>query len=296
MLEQFRDSQPVFTKYLEEVITNTKKISHAYLIETNSFPKSKELVFAFAKILLCPDALKHSENDECHICHLIDQGKYSDLQIIESSGSWIKKEQLLDLQKELKTKSVVGGRRVYIIFQAEKLNVSSANTLLKFLEEPEENIIAILVTVNRYQVIETLLSRCQILSLFRSDNQIAADVISETLLSFLEYIYRYGVETIAYINRFFLDLFQDKEQTMRTLNQLENIYVDLLENQVEETFLIQKYGQAIEKIIGKISLSDIVEKLKVIDQFKQKLQYNVNMKLWLDYFVISFCKGGKEHV
>ena len=41
----------------------------------------------------------------------------------------------------------------------------SANTILKFLEEPEDDIIAFLVTDNRYHVIDTILSRCQILTL-----------------------------------------------------------------------------------------------------------------------------------
>ena len=50
---------------------------------------------------------------------------------------------------------------LFIIYNAEKLNTSSANTILKFLEEPEENIIAVLTTDNRYQVLDTILSRCQ---------------------------------------------------------------------------------------------------------------------------------------
>ena len=41
-------------------------------------------------------------------------------------------------------------RYEYIIKNAERLNPSSANTILKFLEEPEDNIIAILLTNNRY--------------------------------------------------------------------------------------------------------------------------------------------------
>ena len=49
--------------------------------------------------------------------------------------------------------------------EADKLNMSSANTILKFLEEPEDDIVAILVANNRYAVIETILSRCQVLSL-----------------------------------------------------------------------------------------------------------------------------------
>lgn len=294
MLEQFRESQPRFVEQITKIMTDTQKISHAYLIETNSFPQSEELVFAFAKILLCPEKAQHKKNEECKVCHLVDERSYCDFQIIRPDGSWIKKEQLLALQTAFKTKSMNGGRRVYIIFQAEKLNVSSANTLLKFLEEPEDGIVAILVTSNRYQVIETILSRCQIISLLRGERM---DGDNETtrkqLLQFLTHIYIDGPETIAYMNHLWYDFYKDKEETINALKQLELICIDLLENQKEPTILMQKYGQAIEKILEKATIHDIIKKLKVIDIYKQKLQYNVNFKLCMDDFVISLCKGGE---
>ena len=43
--------------------------------------------------------------------------------------------------------------------------MSSSNSLLKFLEEPEEGIIAILITNNINQMLDTIISRCQILKL-----------------------------------------------------------------------------------------------------------------------------------
>ena len=50
-----------------------------------------------------------------------------------------------------------------VINDVELLNTSAANSILKFLEEPEENIIAILITSNRNLVINTIVSRCQVI-------------------------------------------------------------------------------------------------------------------------------------
>ena len=36
---------------------------------------------------------------------------------------------------------------------------------MKFLEEPEENIVAILVTENKFQLLDTIISRCQLITL-----------------------------------------------------------------------------------------------------------------------------------
>ena len=58
---------------------------------------------------------------------------------------------------------------IYIIKNCEKLNSSSANCILKFLEEPEDDIIAILLTDNINMVLPTIKSRCQILN-FKNNN------------------------------------------------------------------------------------------------------------------------------
>ena len=60
---------------------------------------------------------------------------------------------------------MLDNKLIYIIDPAEKLNPASANTILKFLEEPPEGIVAILITENKYNVLETIVSRCQCLSL-----------------------------------------------------------------------------------------------------------------------------------
>ena len=62
-------------------------------------------------------------------------------------------------------KSVSSEKKVYIINGVENLNIAASNSILKFLEEPEENIIAILVCDNINNVLETIISRCQVINL-----------------------------------------------------------------------------------------------------------------------------------
>ena len=74
--------------------------------------------------------------------------EYTELKIVKPNGQFIKKEQLLELQNSVLNKPVEANKIIYIIKNAERLNSSSANSILKFLEEPEDNIIAILLTDN----------------------------------------------------------------------------------------------------------------------------------------------------
>jgi len=140
---------------LEEVLNkyfNKKNLKHAYLLETSDF--NKVLTVAKKILLDSNEATYNLEN-------LIDNDIYSDLKIITPEGQWIKKEQIIMLKDEFKVKSSYNNKRIYIIKNAEHLNKSSANTMLKFLEEPEENIVALLVTTNKTKVLQTIASRCQ---------------------------------------------------------------------------------------------------------------------------------------
>ncbi|MCD8444449.1 DNA polymerase III subunit, partial [Tenacibaculum finnmarkense] len=69
-----------------------------------------------------------------------------------------------DIVKKLQLKSYEGGFKVMIIWMAEKMNIASANKLLKLIEEPPEKTVFILITEDEEQIINTIKSRCQALN------------------------------------------------------------------------------------------------------------------------------------
>ena len=165
MLDEYKKTQHIAYKILNTSVKNNT-FSHAYLFDTNGFPESSKIIMSFVKTLLCPNKYTNKEKcGECHQCEVIESGNFPEIKIINPDGMWIKKKQLQELQSEFGEKAIIGNKRIYIINHADRLNTSAANSILKFLEEPEEGIIAILQTDNIYSVLETILSRCQTLSL-----------------------------------------------------------------------------------------------------------------------------------
>ena len=160
MLDDYKDNR--FYQYAK----NLKKYYHAYIFEVDSYEDNYPLILAFAKTIICKDHYNNKEKcNNCNICHLIDNNYYPDLKVIEPDGASIKKEQVLALQKDLSLKSSNNTNQVYIIKEANKMNLSAANSLLKFIEEPVEGIYGILITDDRKQIISTILSRCNLISL-----------------------------------------------------------------------------------------------------------------------------------
>ncbi len=258
-----------FLNLVDNMISRNK-ISHAFLVEVNNYDDDFECVLEFVKKIL-------SVNEkESVISSLVDSGNYPDLKIIEPDGSVIKKNQLIKLQEEFRSKSFLNNKLIYIIKEADKLNDASGNTILKFLEEPEDDIIAILVTTNRYKVIETILSRCQILSL--QDDSIIFE-ISDNVLDLLKFITKKDGLFINY-QYIISNIMIDKNQAKELFNVIEYClisYLNYLSSLDDE-----KFNSEVIKILSSVDMDKILSYIAIIEEELQKLEYNVNYKLWLD--------------
>nr|WP_297918875.1 DNA polymerase III subunit delta' [uncultured Allomuricauda sp.] len=82
---------------------------------------------------------------------------------IEKKQGQIGVDEAQDIVKKLSFKSYEGGYKVMIIWMAEKMNIAAANKLLKLIEEPPEKTVLLLIAEEEEQIINTILSRCQIL-------------------------------------------------------------------------------------------------------------------------------------
>jgi DNA polymerase III subunit delta' len=76
-------------------------------------------------------------------------------------------EQVLILQQKAALAPRDGGKKVFIISQAERLHPTAANKLLKLLEEPPAHVLFVLVTSRPESVLPTIRSRCQTLTFAR---------------------------------------------------------------------------------------------------------------------------------
>jgi len=71
-------------------------------------------------------------------------------------------DQTTEIFQKIALKSFEGGYKIMIIWCADKMNVETSNKLLKLLEEPTDNTVFILITENESNILQTIISRCQI--------------------------------------------------------------------------------------------------------------------------------------
>lgn len=261
--------QSRFIQYINGIIHN-HRVSHAYLIELNNYEQDLTFVYSFIKMILCNISYEELESCQNPILTLIDDGNYPDIRVISSDTGVIQKSFITDLQKEYSNKSLLNEKRIYLIREAEKLNGFSANTILKFLEEPEDDIIAFLLTDNRYHVLDTILSRCQVLSLKEEKGSYQVD---DSLLDILDCILNPRQFFLKY-RSYMDDIFLDKNVMRNQLREVENVLIAYLE------------GNLIEKdelsFLSSKTNDEVIHILSVIEDEVPKLDFNVNFKLWVD--------------
>lgn len=259
------------------------RLAHAFLLETNNPDKCFQNLVQFLKVLNCPSTYREGCSN-CQFCHLIDSHNLPSFVVVEPDGMTIKKDQILFLKQFFQTKPVYSKYNMYVVKSAECLNSSSANTMLKFIEEPQDFTIGFFITNNKENIIDTIRSRCQIIKDFYNEGSDISvpDVWMEIALQYLKEILKNPLYSMLYNKDVLLPLIHDRKELNYLFQSIQNIYyqcyVNALNRKAFENEL--QFLQNKDKIFFQKQLQLTMEML-------DRLNYNLNISLALDYFVVK---------
>ncbi|MDD2409416.1 MAG: hypothetical protein PHD03_01690 [Bacilli bacterium] len=226
------------------------KLPHAFLIESNNIDiiTNNIIDYLFEKKLI----------------NNLDYQKNLNLMLIEPDGKEIKSHDIEILQERYSTLPIYNKYNIYIIKNAEKLNKSAANKLLKFLEEPGIDIIGILLSDYNSDVLETIKSRCQHFIIKEQYQNIDLKNDISDLLDFIN-----GTRNI---NK---EIDFKKKYSKFQRNDLIFVFESLLNES--------------EKLLDSLcdNITNISENICLIDKILRLLKSNVNIDLVLDNFFIE---------
>ena len=137
------------------------RLAHAYVVVGSPRGNAMEFAESFLQLLFCKGAEKPC--GECVDCQRVQAHKHVDTLWIEpqSKSRQIKAEEVRGLVRRMTQTSFEGGWKAGILVSAECMNTTSANILLKTLEEPPPKTILLLITDSPQALLPTIISRCQ---------------------------------------------------------------------------------------------------------------------------------------
>ncbi len=287
MLSEYLEQQPLVCDVLKKEIKNGK-IIHADLFDENNNPEALKIVQAFIKEIIVNNDKKIDINI---LSNRIESGNYPELRIIEPDGMIIRKQQILELQNDFSMSSIEGNMRFYIIRDADKMRVETANTMLKFLEEPSTDVVAILMTNNINNILSTIVSRCQIIRLFSSDSFVNDDAeLSNMAYELIKNINLKGNKTILDLDSILFDKInvKDREKLTILFDRMIDMYYDMVKLCLGEKDIKNKeYYDELDKIAKKYNQEELIIKLNYLLEAKESIKYNVNTLAIIDSMIIN---------
>ena len=264
-----------------------------------------------------------SENDEPDsddVSYMkINNGTYADLILINGKEQTIKKGEIEKMQERFSLSSIEdNAKKIYIINLIEHATSEAVNSLLKFLEEPNEDVYAIITTENINNVLPTIISRCLNLRLTKASKQeLVVEAIKKDIpledalviasfngsLNLIEECYS-GSKYIS-IKDLVIEMFNEYVEENNILYFAQVELSDLLNNKVNfelfldvlEVFLLDAINYDQESISFvehkellkevNVKMNNLPSKIEKLMGYKSAITLNANLKLLLDSLIIS---------
>ncbi|MDP4169729.1 MAG: DNA polymerase III subunit delta' [Bacillota bacterium] len=326
--EELEKVQPTVLKMMQNSIVKNR-VGHAYLLEGMRGTGKKDIALLLARALFCEAPInRYQPCEACNNCKRIANGNHPDVHIVEPDGLSIKKQQIKELQEEFSKKAVESSKKVYMIVHADKMSNGASNSLLKFLEEPNAETVAFLLTQQVQQILPTILSRCQTLSfkplplnamakqlvenginplnaaLFAQmtnnlDEAIALNVddwfaqAQKLVVKLYEVLNKNPLEAMVNLQGDWFLHFKEKEQLDRGLDLLLLIIKDLLYIQLDkqDQIVFKKESERLKQFALHASGRRISEQMAAILDAKRRLQANMNPQLLMEQLVLKLQEG-----
>lgn len=229
----------------------------------------------FARSLVCENKVLGC-CEKCYFCKESLKNCYDEIIVLEKEANEdsIKVEGVRKIYKKLYYKPQYGRKKVLIIKDADKLTEDAQAALLKIIEEPKKDLIIILVTSKKEDLLDTILSRVTCVNFFKPSKKETIKFLEkrslkdkEIVLFFVEYFNNMVADCVKYLEN-------DELFKIEKNNILE--FIKLYKSSFYEASLY------IKKISDKESDGDITSKdylRNLVGSWIRFLEFNLKVEL-----------------
>jgi len=238
--------------------------------------------FAFPVVLSKTDKIESSDDRRTEWNDLLLKKKYFNLEQWQTElgelgkKAIIGKEESSHILKKLSLKSFSGRHKFMIIWLPEKMNATSANKLLKLLEEPPEETYFFLVSDNTDAILPTITSRTQFVRI---------PAIDGTL-----------------IEKYLVDHYGTDEGVARSITGFSqgnlNEAIHLVEGDVDHRLFFDLFVKMMRAAYtaNPMDLMSVSEDITTLERERQKNFLRYSMHIFRESLILNYLKGKLIHL
>lgn len=272
--------------YIKEAL-KSGRLSHSYLISG-----SEEIALgkSIAKHVLCKQ--EHTGCGSCSSCLKLASDNHPDMMLIEPDGASIKNAQVEAFQEFIYIRPFESAYKIVVFQKAHLMTDRAQNRILKVLEEPPEYAVFIFLTSQMDLMLDTVLSRCQVISEDETTEVNIDEPMMEKVLELAK-----GIET-ADVGRVFEYgpyLKREKEKISEFLMMLSILLRDaLIYRETSNIHLITRqnlsilnYKDNVFSLSKGLSRTKNIALIECIEETDLKLKNNMNFDLTIDKLLVK---------
>ncbi|MCD8195005.1 MAG: hypothetical protein LUD22_01730 [Coprobacillus sp.] len=270
--------QPVIYRTFYNALENNN-LSHAYLLVGDKGSPLVQIATFLGKSLLCENPDPYA-CDQCITCIRVDDGNYPDFIVYDGEKETIKLQNVSSIAEQFEMKPFEKkGIMIYVLNLVENMTLEAINSILKFLEEPQDNVYAFLTTNNEEAVLPTIRSRCQIMHLLPVNKK---EIVEEAVdLG----VTQKDAEILSFLyndSSLISELVNNNEEYLSYTNTLDLVtsFIEKIPNKSDALYIMDK--NIIPFLKGKESVRDFLDILSIF--FEEAL----NIKNGLSPFLESY--------
>ena len=273
-------------------VVESGKIGHAYLFTGKSGIGKKLVAMEFAKNIMCLNSVGGRACNECEMCKTF--GNNADFRIIFPEKNIIKVDAIREFENEIYLKPTISAKKCFIIDDADLMNESAQNALLKILEEPPLYAIIILIASNKEKLLGTIKSRVTTISFQSLTNEelfiILDSTVSEEIIQFAR---GSAQKALDLMNENYIVIANNLVDVFKTKNFLMiNKKVDEIKN---DKNLKQHISTILESVLLvsyrylRNDISTFTKMIDIINETNRDIARNANVDLALDNMILKIC-------
>lgn len=271
----------------------TNNLVHSYMFVGPDGIGKKLFAEVFSRMVLCEN--QEDSCNTCSSCIRFNSNNHPDFMVVDSEDrKSIKIGQIRLLQEKIAEKPIVSNKKVYIINNADLINVEAQNCLLKTLEEPPEYAVLILVLSNESKLLNTIKSRC---------TKIAFNKLTDDEL--LKYANIHNIN----VNSNLLGTCEGSISKLLSLNDNLSLYnsLDLIIDNLNNKDIVDVWNEAEvlykskDNILDFLDYFDIIfmnklrntndsryiNAIKIVEKTKNRLSANANYDMCIDNLLLQ---------